>query len=448
MANPSIVVILDQSDSMRSLNYFLPAKTDAATFINVMHVNDRLGIVSYSDAASIVYPSGGSSVTQLTSNSMIFQASQSVMPLVTINMTNMAAALSTARSLLSSAPGPHAMVFLSDGMFNVGGDPRPGLPSDIPIYTIALGPYGETAVMSDIARLTGGTYQYSPDPVQLQRTYDAIAGPAQVASLVLDEVANISQSQFHATVATVGAGATIADFLVSWGDWSITYTPDTPVGQQVNVFVYDPNGQKVTAVPKAIGPGYAVLEITEPMAGPYSLYAWYSGTGQFVYTAGVLDNNLALSSDLEIAADQPEVGDQLEFSVRLRENDEPIRGALLQASVEHPMVSVPEAAGTYGALLDPVAGPADFQGEDAGAARFASFAQQVGIDRVLPRARTPVGMNETSPGVYAGALPVTHKPGAHTVRVEVRGHSRVGAGAFQRSSQSSIHVREATQGRK
>lgn len=424
---------------MSSLGYFKPAQTDAATFVNIIHVNDRLGIVAFSDNATVVYPQGGSAVVQMTSDSMIFQAAQTIMTLNTINMTNMSAAVTTAGNLLSAAPTPKGIVLLSDGMWNVGVNPLTVLPAGVPIYTIALGPGGAAAILSQIATQSGGTYHYAADPTQLQKVYDAIANQGQVAQLVVDEATQVRQFSAHSTTGTVAAGAPLADFLVSWGDWSVSYTPGTPTGQQVNVYLYDPNGQKVAVTPRAVGPGYVVLEVQDPLPGQYSLSAWYSGTGQLAYTAGILDANSSLNADLQVHAEEPGAGDPLEFSVHVDDEDEHATGARVLAHVESPLVSEDEALETHAAVL--ASWPA---GEDAGSAepraKLAALVQQAGAGAILPRGHTPVQMTESRPGVYTGKLPAAAKPGAHTIRAEVTGIARSSGTPFQRTVQSSVLV--------
>lgn len=425
---------------MTYYNYFPPAKTCAATFINIMHVNDTLGIVSFNDNASIVYPAGGSAAAKMTSVGMIYQAAQSIMTLQSSGNTNMVAALSTARSLLASSPTPKGMVLLSDGEWNVGGDPLPGLPTDIPVYTIGLGANGQAQTLTSIAAKTGGTYNFAPDPTQLQKMYDAIANKAQVAALVTDEATAVPQFGSHTTAGTVAAGAPAADFIVSWGDWGVAYTPSTPVGAQVNVYLYDPNGQKVTTTPRAVGPGYVVIEVQDPQPGLYSLSAWYSGTGQLNYTGGIFDHNVSVAADLTIHTDEPSVGDPLEFSVHVTDEGDHVEDSSVLAHVEAPMVSVAEALAAHGPALE--AWPEAEEGPATPEAKLAALESQVGSQKLLPRGRYPVQMEKTAPGVFTGKLPAAIKAGAHTVHAEIRGHAPAAGSRFQRSVQASVLVPE------
>jgi len=287
----SIAVIIDRSGSMGASGYLAPAQTDANTFINVMNPGDSLGVVSFNGTASIVY---GTS-TALTSLTAAGQstACTAVSAITSSGNTNMVAAFTTTAAMMANSSAPMGEIFLSDGMYNVGGNPVPGLATTPPIYTIALGPNGQQKTLSAIASKTGGTYNYAPNALQLAEIYNTIASQTSVAVSITNTQTSVASDKFVGTDGVVPSGATQATFSVNWDDDTVTYTPNTPSDGEVNVFLTDPNGNTVTTTATGSGPGFVVFKIASPLVGTYTAYAWYAasstGSSTLAYTAGIFE---------------------------------------------------------------------------------------------------------------------------------------------------------------
>ena len=456
MANPSIVVVIDQSGSMGTWGYLAPAQTDASTFINIMNVGDRLGVVAFSDSSSVIVPASGTQIVTVQSLVQLFAAAQTVMQLRSLNMTNFVAALASSHTLIDPAPAPRGIVFLSDGLWNTGGDPMPGLATNVPIHTIALGANGQLTALQTMAQRTGGQYHFTPDAVGLGQIYNQIAGTTQVASLVANATPTVGQFRYTSTPGIIPASATQASFALSWDDRSVVYTPNTPQGQQVNVFLYDPTGQRVNTQASATGPGYVVFRIPSPIAGTYTAYAWYSGTGSLTYTAGIFDDASSVQLNLEMspagsssgtssspAADSGSgAGGPADFTVRFTDDGEPVAGAHVEVSVESPLRTLADALEMYGPAIAGMAVGEDVPPERADEARLASYAAGAGLTGVvLPRVEQPVPVREIEPGVYAAQLPVGGLlAGSHTVRITATGDGPRTGGRVMRSARTSFHV--------
>lgn len=437
----SICIIIDQSGSMGpppGSGYLRPAQTDAATFVNIMNTGDSVGVVAFSDNASVVFGSA-TAPTQITSQSVQNSAVTAIMGLTSLNMTNMVAAFSTAAGMLAGSTGNVGEVFLSDGMYNTGGDPVPGLATSIPIYTIALGPNGQQSTLQAIAAKTGGWYNYAPNALQLAAIYNAIINRSSVASLVANQQPTVPQYKFVSTPGVIPSGATQASFALNWDDASVAYTPGTPTGNQVNVFLTDPNGNTVNAQATATGPGFVVFKIPNPIAGTYNATAWYTGSGSLAYTAGIFDNNRSISLALAAPQEVLPPGSPLEAEVRLADGDEPLDGARLSVSLESPLVTLHEALSTHAARLSGVAIGGDVPQEHAPVARLIRLQQQSGVD-LLPRQERPLTAAAAGNGVYRIQAPRLEKAGSHTLHVTAHGVSRKSGTPYQRSTRVSFVV--------
>jgi hypothetical protein len=433
----TICIIIDQSGSMGAYGYLAPAQTDAATFVNIMNTGDSVGVVAFSDNASVVFGSA-TSPTLITSQSVQNSAVTAIMGLTSLNMTNMVAAFNTAAGMLANSSGNIGEVFLSDGMYNTGGDPVPGLATSPPIYTIALGPNGQQSTLQAIATKTGGWYNYAPNALQLAAIYNAIINQSSVASLVANQQPTVGSYKFVSTPGVIPSGATQASFALNWDNPSVVYTPNTPTGNQVNVFLTDPNGNPVNTQATATGAGFVVFKIPSPIAGTYNATAWYTGPGSLAYTAGIFDNSnlsLALAAPQEVLRS----GSALETEVRLADGDEPLDGARLSVSLESPRVTLDEALSTHAARLNRVQIADDVPEEHAPVARLTRLLQQSGED-LMPRQERPVIATAAGNGVYRIQVPNVEKAGSHTLHVTAHGVSPRTNAPYQRSSRVSFVV--------
>ncbi|MCB9151127.1 MAG: VWA domain-containing protein [Caldilineaceae bacterium] len=129
----NIVLVIDQSGSMASESRLVLAQQAAKGFIDQMNAaEDSVAVVSFSDAATVQIG--------LTQD---FQAAKNAIDaLTTINQTNMNDAVNQAAALLAGVSNG-AVVLLSDGDWNDGGDPVPSAKAaksnGITFFTIGLG---------------------------------------------------------------------------------------------------------------------------------------------------------------------------------------------------------------------------------------------------------------------------------------------------------------------
>lgn len=434
----SICIIIDQSGSMGYSGYLAPAQTDAATFANIMNVGDSLGVIGFSDNASVVFGSA-TAPRAITGQADQNAAVTAIMGLQSLNMTNMVSAFTAAAGMLAGSSGNRGEVFLSDGMYNNGGDPVPGLATSPPVYTIALGPNGQASTLQAIATKTGGWYNYAPGPRQLAAIYNAIINQSQVASLVANQQPTVAPFKFVSTPGVIPSGATQASFALNWDDASVAYTPNTPVGNQVNVSLTDPSGQTVSAQPTATGPGFVVFKIPNPTPGTYNATAWYSGSGSLSYTAAIFDNNTAISLALAAPREVLTAGSPLEAEVRLADGDEPLDGARLSLRLESPRVTLDEALSAHAARLNAVEIGEDVPHEHAPVARLIRLQQQSGED-LMPRQDFPITATAAGDGVYRIQVPNVEKAGSHTLHVTANGVSRKSNTPYQRSTRVSFVV--------
>lgn len=271
MAQVSVSSIIDRSSSMGAYNYMEPAKTDAATFVSIMRANDQIGLVAIDDNSPVLY-----TLKTLDTNHDVIQAALNVIKgISSYGNTNIKNALTNAHSMLGSASNPaKAIILLSDGEYNVGGNPLDGLPTDIPVYTIALGNSSGTQTLQSIASQTGGKYYFSPDAFELAAIYNQIANDSRVAQTSLNKRQQIPSYQFSSFPMQVPANTPHISLGVNWLNSQIDYTAGTPGVNQVSVLLRDPNNQKVAPPPTFEGGEFVTFHLHDPIPGQWTVGCW------------------------------------------------------------------------------------------------------------------------------------------------------------------------------
>jgi Mg-chelatase subunit ChlD len=201
--NRDIMLVFDRSGSMDddTVNPLNPqpintAKSAAYYFIDLIQANsfavDRIGLVSYSDNASL----------DRSLDRQFSQMKTSISNYVADGNTNIGEGINKAMNCLNSnspANTRKTIVLFSDGMANRPGSGMPtnsqainyaitkaksAKSSNIVIYTISLGSETDPDTMKQIASVTGGKYYYAPTAADLYAVYLDISKriPVRLAS--------------------------------------------------------------------------------------------------------------------------------------------------------------------------------------------------------------------------------------------------------------------------
>lgn len=183
--NPSdIVQVIDSSGSMGYSGYMEPAKARSKQLIDILQVNDQAGVVAFASSAAAGDPMP---LTPINAQADKDDAHSLIDPVTASGMTDLREALEQGLATLGPDTGrPRGMVFLSDGKHTVA-TPEiddPFLDSiavaNVRVYTIALGPASDFAVLNNIAARTdtGAVYSVASaaDLHQLHEIYYDIIG--------------------------------------------------------------------------------------------------------------------------------------------------------------------------------------------------------------------------------------------------------------------------------
>lgn len=439
MSQPTIALIIDCSGSMTEYRYLDFAKTDACTFVNIMHPQDGCAVIAFSDDASVVKP-----LTALTGQAAKNDVCAAIEGIRAINLTNIKAGIVAANGQIGSAPDPKGMVLLSDGMWNVGGDPLAALPA-IRIYTIALGSHGQLQLMQQIAGRTGGKYNFAPGFRELAQVYNDIAAEAGVADVVTNTLDSVGAYGYKEVAAPIAAGAGNGTFTVNWDDESVTYTPGTPTGNQVNITLYDPSGRKVTVEPAYVRPAVVVFQVPDPQPGEWKVGCWYAGRNggpSLDCTWGGFEPPGTARLALRTGTVPVRPGQTVRIEAEFHDGEAPVEAASVRAVVDAPGADREEVlrghANELAALL-PDRSTLEMDVPDD-LARIIALEKRLGR-ALVPRARRPVfDVVATGDGRHTLEVRDTAVKGSYTVHVTARGYSPRLKTAVQRTRLLSFHV--------
>jgi hypothetical protein len=168
--------------------------------------------------------------------------------------------------MLAGAPSPRAILLISDGYENR--DPAVATvlstwPADLRVFTIALGPAADTALLQQIATQTGGIFQASPTALDLHLIYNQMRADITDDGLILN----------RAVAAGQDAGEHSAH-VEPTADW-LTVTVSTADPRPPAIVIRSPSGRAVSpddfGVQAARGEGYAVVRIARPAPGRWRI---------------------------------------------------------------------------------------------------------------------------------------------------------------------------------
>lgn len=192
----TVVQCLDRTGSMISFGYDGPARANAKRFTDLLSVGDSTAVVSFAD------PNPDPTATPVADRAQV------EVPMTVLNdpgdaatvragidgitfggWTPIGAGLLKAAGLLTGSTPPTAVLLISDGYQNR--DPSvasvlPMLPAGLRVFTVALGPAADAALLQQIATDTGGTFLLSPTALDLHQVYNEMRAGITDEGLVIN----------------------------------------------------------------------------------------------------------------------------------------------------------------------------------------------------------------------------------------------------------------------
>jgi hypothetical protein len=342
----SVVAVLDRSGSMQTFGYVDVTRQTSRQFIDQLSIDDSVGVVSFGSTGDQEYPAAGG--PQLITDPTIRDAATAAVDGIGFGgCTFMGAGIQTAGSMLSSAGSRRAMVLLSDGYDNKGcdaGNPaKPSaqdaaaaLPADLPIYSCAMGPTSDEALLSSLAEDTDGRYYFMPTIDDLFEIYNYVRGQVTGEGIIVNESSMASRST---VTGLVDACTESVQFTVAWHDESLGYVSREPrKGDEIAVRLRTPSGRwlhrSATEITRTSGKGYVGLRIQDPQPGMWTVEVATARETHTPYTVGGF-----VRSELDLRFEAPyrvPVGTAIDLGVGVLNGKEPIPGVKVSTTVHSP----------------------------------------------------------------------------------------------------------------
>jgi subtilisin family serine protease len=383
----SVAAVLDRSGSMQVFGYIDITRQTSRQFIDLMGVDDSVGVVSFGDSGDEEYPGTGAP-QPIVDQSTRDAATAAVDGIGFGGCTFMGAGIQEAGSLLAGAGSRRAMVLLSDGYDNKGCDEtnpaKPwavdaaaALPADLPIYSCAMGLASDQTLLAQLADDTDGRYYFMPTIDDLFEIYNYIRGQVTGDSVIVNESSAASVSQVSGWVD--GCAESVL-FTVAWHDRSLRYVPREPNGAgEIAVRLRSPGGRwlprSATEFLRNAGDGYVSFTIHDPQPGLWTVEVATDRQQHTRYTVGGFAR-----SPLTLQLDVPtlvHVGDVISVKTSVGDRRGGINGVKVRATVSAPVASSADFIDKYRERLSRIKLPRDFLADGAPDKARAQLAQLV-----------------------------------------------------------------------
>lgn len=365
----SVATVLDRSGSMIFFDYVDITRICTRQFIDLMGVSDHVGLVSFGDDARGEFPANGTSVTEITGQTVKDAAMNAVNSVAFGGCTAMGEGIASAASLLIGAPSPRAIVLFSDGYDNRGcappGSTRPtalqaaqALPSDVRLFSCAMGPASDQTLLESIANARSGRYYFMPAIDELFEVYNYIRGQVSGTSIVVNQQGQASSSSVPAFV---DAAARVATFTVAWADAGLRAVLGDPKKRhEVGIRLVDPRGRAVPEhaafVRRHVADTFAIFRIEDPAPGRWHLQVQTLEQTHVNYTVGVfVDSPLRLV--IGAYPRRLKVGDVVHFGAVMLDGSTPFLPGRASATISAPRLGLQQEIRRWRDALNEIEAP-------------------------------------------------------------------------------------------
>ena len=258
-----IILDTDRSGSM-SGQKIIDAKNAATLFVDLLEIQDQVGLVSFSSSATLD--------SHLTSD---FEHAKSVIAGYSAGgSTNMGDALSKSIQELKTNGRDDtiwSIIYFTDGQTNAGLTKTEILDTLVPeavdsgiiIYTLGYGSNVDEDFLRQVAEATGGKYYFAPDSAKLMEIYVELSQKIKGMEKIAEFAGTVSQGETKTETFLLESKTSFMRTFLIWP------------GSDLDLTVIDPSGNQIVPGPGVIYSGNDALpeyyEIYDPQTGEWTI---------------------------------------------------------------------------------------------------------------------------------------------------------------------------------
>lgn len=439
----SIAQVVDTTGSMEYFGFMAPARERATQLADFLRSGDRMSVTEFSErgvGASARTPFPIRTLTSFTPDWADLHTA--INGLVGDGLTPIGAGLQAGWAQLAgeAAGRPRGIVLLSDGFNNQPPDPAsvlPTIPTDVPIWAVALGPAAFSSALQSIAASRPGGAYFSlatdEDLHHLHEIYATLQALASGSSLIgLDSVSTDDPEHRHLSVDfDIEHGLAEAAFTASWS------------GAMADVQLIDPHGQPQTESAPAISvvdrSGHRIFRVGLPAPGRWTVRVDDAARGLRLTASAAAPSSLILSAGVRAAWRSTFI-----VNARLTRRTKGVDDARVTARLIRPRLRVEDVLERYAKHLDrihldPLVDEDGLSSVERQLVALAVLGSQatVGPGGLFDREVIEIELEAQGDGLYA-ALVDLPAPGA--VRADIVARGELKGQPWQRHAQLSAVV--------
>jgi hypothetical protein len=226
------VAAIDRSGSMIGEKINL-AKLGAKIFVDLFHVGDELGVISFSSSSSVNF-----ALQEVIDDSTKTSARSAIDGFSAGGSTSIGGGLRASLNQIiarGDVISTEIIVLLSNGMHNTGEDPNDVIPDlkarGIRVFTIGLGADTDVNLLKNIASQTGGNFFFAASAVDLPGIFTSISTEVRDSGGLLKKIKDtIKTGGLKIYFAFLDALAEEVTFTLTWGGSDLNLTLVRPDG--------------------------------------------------------------------------------------------------------------------------------------------------------------------------------------------------------------------------
>lgn len=419
------VLMMDVSGSMsQSLEQ---VKINACSFISLSYKGDQFGVNQFSDDAKWVYPTGSDpaivTVSASGNSPEIIAASEEISKVKIRNMTNIGSAIELGNKMIVQSDADlKAFILLSDGEHNKGTSPEMVLGENPPLYVVGLGPYLQRSNFDKLLKKNPhSNYYHRYSASEMMEVFNDIRALVPGVDLLANHTETYINRNIYPTELFVTTQTGEAQLSIVWSDKKFAYTSGDASGYLIQVFLINPDGNKLFPRPAREGDGYCIFNLSNITPGKWTVCCSYNNPVSCKCTVG----GFQFGSTTAMEIDAPAVlkaGDPLSYQVAVKKDGKYMNDLQVEVRITQPAISVENALLKYAHEISALGDALETDGAadtSVSISKLQHLREQQFVNGDILGEKSFLQKPAYANGYYVGKVADTSQAGSYTLKIKV-----------------------------